>query len=59
MSPEWSAECLGAAFLEILSDRSENVARRQQSAVFRDQAWGRERGRDVAAREISKLAYVK
>lgn len=58
-SPAWTPECLGAAFIEILSDGPANAARRQKAKQLGDAVQAKEKGRDIAAREVAKLAYVR
>lgn len=59
MSPNWSPECLGDAFRSVVSDSEAGVAMRGKARQIGDRIQSGERGRDISAREISKLAYVR
>lgn len=59
-SPEWTAECLEEALLATVDGRRAATSVMQEKArMLGEEVRLREKGRDVAAREIAKLAYVR
>lgn len=57
-SPEWTAECLSKAILKTVDGSQESLTMREKAKQLGDKINLREKGRDVAAKEIAKLAYV-
>lgn len=58
-SPNWTSKCLSSAILEVVGGGEPSVNRRKKAkSLGLSVQWG-EKGRDIAAREVSKLAYTK
>ncbi|CAH0025263.1 unnamed protein product [Clonostachys rhizophaga] len=58
-SPNWTAEGISGAILKAAAGEGSDVALRQKSKSLGDKLRAGEQGRDIAAREIAKLAYIK
>ncbi|KAK6524329.1 hypothetical protein TWF281_011237 [Arthrobotrys megalospora] len=54
-SPSWNSECLQQAFMQVIKDSPAKLAMAKKAALFGELA-SKSKGRDVAAREIAKLA---
>lgn len=54
-SPHWGSECLASSFLEVL----DSATIRNKARQLGDKVQAGDKGRDVAAREVAKLAYVR
>ncbi|KAG9253746.1 uncharacterized protein F5Z01DRAFT_127520 [Emericellopsis atlantica] len=54
-SPEWTSECLSESLLKVIGD--DNM--REKASALGEKVRARGKGRDIAAKEIAKLAYVK
>lgn len=57
-SPSWTAECLGEAFLEGIQGDTAAVMRKKAGELG-EKVRARGPGREIAAREVAKLAYVR
>lgn len=57
-TPNWMSECLSDAFMEGIGGCGESLLQRQAKWLG-DRIKAGKKGRDVAADEIAKLAYVK
>ena len=58
-SPYWEADCLSDAMLQVISEDGVGVKIREQAKQLGKKVRSAEKGRDLSAREIAKLAYVK
>ncbi|KAH7308482.1 hypothetical protein B0I35DRAFT_360877 [Stachybotrys elegans] len=57
-SPNWSSECVGDAILKVV-DSEASAAIKAKASQLGAKVQAQPKGREVAAREIAKLAYVK
>src|SRR6478609_7593521 len=57
-SPSWTSECLASAFLQAVSAEDEANVRREKAKEIGAKVKARPQGRDIAARDIAKLACV-
>lgn len=58
-SPTWTRECLRSSLLDIVDKGPAAQGRREAARTLGDKVREGGEGRDIAAREIAKLAYVK
>lgn len=58
-SPVWTADCLSNAFFDVIGQSDAATIVRNKAEAIGKTVQAREKGRDVSAREISKLAYIK
>ncbi|CAH0055755.1 unnamed protein product [Clonostachys solani] len=59
-SPNWTAEGISGAILKVADGgEATDMSLRQKSKSLGDKLRAGEQGRDIAAREIAKLAYIK
>lgn len=58
-TPEWTSECLSSSFLKALDGGFHSVSLRDKAKEIGDRVRAGDKGRDIAAREIAKLAYVR
>jgi hypothetical protein len=58
-SPDWTSECLTASFLRALDDGKNSLSLRENAKRIGIKVQANDKGRNIAAREIAKLAYVK
>ncbi|KAM5380148.1 hypothetical protein ACJZ2D_003795 [Fusarium nematophilum] len=58
-TPDWTSECLAMALLRVLDGGRDSISFRDKAKQLGDQVQARGQGRDIAAREIAKLAYVR
>ncbi|KAJ3537421.1 hypothetical protein NM208_g6321 [Fusarium decemcellulare] len=58
-TPDWTSECLTTALLQVLDDSQDSISFRNKAKQLGDEVQAGGRGRDIAAREIAKLAYVR
>ncbi|CAG8958148.1 hypothetical protein HYFRA_00000497 [Hymenoscyphus fraxineus] len=56
-SPDWTVECLQEAMLLVLKDSPASSTMAKNAAAFGEQA-GKQKGRDVAAKEVARLAAL-
>jgi hypothetical protein len=57
-TPDWTSECLTNSFLRALEGAQESVSFRLKAKQLGDKVQAGDKGREIAAREIAKLAYV-
>ncbi|CAG9952327.1 unnamed protein product [Clonostachys rosea f. rosea IK726] len=58
-SPDWTADCLSSSLLRVIADNEEGANMREKAKQLGEKVRSGEKGRDLSAREIAKLAYVK
>ena len=58
-TPDWTSECLASSLLRLLDGGQESISFSDKAKQLGDKVQARGRGRDIAAREIAKLACVK
>lgn len=58
-SPSWTAECLSSSMLSVVGNSRSATSIRINAKKLGARVQAREKGRDISAREISKLAYKK
>jgi hypothetical protein len=58
-TPDWTSECLTSSLLRILDGTQNSVSFRNKAKLLGDKVQAGDKGRDIAAREVAKLAYVK
>lgn len=58
-TPEWTSGCLTDSLSKALDGAPHGVSIRNKAKELANEVQARERGRDIAAREIAKLAYVQ
>lgn len=58
-SPEWTVEDLSASILKVIGNDEPGIKIRETAKQLGDKIRSREKGRDIAAREVAKLAYIK
>lgn len=56
-TPDWTSQCLTAAFLEVVEGDHGGVLKKVAKQLGDRVQTGR-KGRDIAADEVAKLAYV-
>jgi UDP:flavonoid glycosyltransferase YjiC (YdhE family) len=58
-TPDWTSECLTKSLLKVLDGARGSVSFRNKAKQLGDKVQAGDKGRDIAAREIAKLAYVR
>lgn len=58
-SPDWNADCISHAIFKVVDGGDEGHSLRVKAKQLGDKLQRGEKGRDISAREIAKLAYVK
>lgn len=58
-SPVWNAKCLSKGMLDVVGDSKSAASIRTKAKELGSTVQSREKGRDISAREISRLAYIK
>jgi hypothetical protein len=58
-SPDWTRECLTSSLLRALDGTRDSVSFRNKAKQLGDKVQAGDKGRDIAAREVAKLAYVR
>lgn len=58
-SPVWTAECLSHAVFDVIGQSDTATSIRSKAKAIGKTVQARDKGRDIAAREISKLAYIE
>ncbi len=59
ITPDWTSECLTGSLLRALDGSPDIVSLRNKAKQLGDKVQARDKGRDIAAREVAKLAYVR
>ncbi|KAJ4253840.1 hypothetical protein NW762_010235 [Fusarium torreyae] len=57
-TPDWTSECLAAALLQVIDGGQVSASLTKRARQLGDKVRGGDKGRDIAAREIVKLAYL-
>ncbi|CAI6088225.1 unnamed protein product, partial [Clonostachys chloroleuca] len=58
-SPNWTADGISNAIIKVVDGGEASVSLREKAKSLGDKLREGEKGRDISAREIAKLAYVK
>ncbi|VUC22991.1 unnamed protein product [Clonostachys rosea] len=58
-SPTWTADGISSAIIKVVDGGEASISLREKSKSLGDKLKAGEKGRDISAREIAKLAYVK
>ncbi|CAG9956625.1 unnamed protein product [Clonostachys rosea f. rosea IK726] len=58
-SPEWTVEDLSASMLKVIGNDELGIKIRETAKELGDKVRSREKGRDIAAQEVAKLAYIR
>ncbi|CAH0045635.1 unnamed protein product [Clonostachys solani] len=58
-SPTWTADGISSAIIKVVDGGEASISLREKSRSLGDKLRAGEKGRDISAREIAKLAYVK
>lgn len=56
---DWTPECLSSAFLEVVDGGFRSQSMQASAKQLSEKIGAGEKGRDISAREIAKLAYKK
>lgn len=59
ITPDWTSECLTSSLLRALDGARDGVSFRNKAKQLGDKVQAGDKGRDVAAREVAKLAYLR
>ncbi|KAM0547286.1 hypothetical protein ACHAPJ_010421 [Fusarium lateritium] len=57
-TPDWTSECLAAALLQVIHGGQVSVSLTKRAKQLGDKVRAGEKGRDIAAGEVARLAYV-
>ncbi|CAG9957069.1 unnamed protein product [Clonostachys rosea f. rosea IK726] len=58
-SPNWTADGISNAIIKVVDGGDASISLREKAKSLGDKLRAGEKGRDISAREIAKLAYVK
>lgn len=58
-SPNWTADGISSAIIKVVDGGEASISLREKAKSLGDKLRAGEKGRDISAREIAKLAYVK
>ena len=58
-TPDWTSECLASSLLRALDGGRDSVSIRERAKQLVDKVQAGDKGRDIAAREVARLSYVR